>query len=370
MLTAMRADCLRNFGNALYVPTYEAHDSCEGDGSTDARFSVMASLVCYLRHLSALVGASGGSVREIEKRQWLCSTEAQAWRECGAGSECDEGSESGTGSECDAGSEMDNDEQTACAEHGNGCAPIRLPFQLAPKALADERAAEMEDSAGDALTASSDDCPSHCCCVCPECLTLHGRHLRRPLVFLDVDGVLNTVAMAELSDDPDALPVPPYAPAPLSRSRLLRLARLVHRFDCELVISSTWRQTVDARAALLEGLAWAGIGCQRVVGSTPEHSIRMRAAWTRAREIGAWLDAESHASIASRHPRMFIAIDDLPLEAHAPDLLSGHAVLTGMGAGFDATAAHRAATLLLRQLARQPVPHRMSWPRAGRSIQP
>ena len=58
--------CLDNFGNAVYVPTY-----CKGEGEDgDEEDDVLVRLRTFLERVDERVKA-GGTVRAIEKRQWL-----------------------------------------------------------------------------------------------------------------------------------------------------------------------------------------------------------------------------------------------------------------------------------------------------------
>lgn len=57
-------NCTRNFGNAIYVPPFDA--ACEADAAC-ARDVTLPSLARYLAHLRA----TAANVRTVEKREWL-----------------------------------------------------------------------------------------------------------------------------------------------------------------------------------------------------------------------------------------------------------------------------------------------------------
>lgn len=66
-----------------------------------------------------------------------------------------------------------------------------------------------------------------------------------PVLFLDVDGVLNTERQQN--------------PLSFSNGCLYRLARLVRRTKCTIVLSSTWRKLPDAKAELKRQFKYKGI---------------------------------------------------------------------------------------------------------------
>lgn len=94
----------------------------------------------------------------------------------------------------------------------------------------------------------------------------------KKLLFLDVDGVLNHRKYYEdlykKTGTPHVLILDPDC--------LLRLHRIVKETGCEIVLSSTWRNSQDARQVLLEaGVKW--------VGTTPNCSD------IRGHEVNKWL---------------------------------------------------------------------------------
>ena len=74
----------------------------------------------------------------------------------------------------------------------------------------------------------------------------------RPILFLDVDGVLNTTKSKTM-----------YS---ISKGCLRRLEGIVKDTGCKLVLSSTWRRFPEAKSRLLEVFAYRGLG---LAGQTP-----------------------------------------------------------------------------------------------------
>ena len=163
-----------------------------------------------------------------------------------------------------------------------------------------------------------------------------------------VDGVLNTYCM-EFADD-DVLSYRD-APAPLSKSRLQRLAALVNRVDAQIVLSTTWRIDDAAHRVIRRALEDYGLG-DRVRGVTSEErrvSATHGAARGRASEISAWLRREMATGSHDRPPRPWVALDDLHLEAQAADAMRGHAVKIDGSTGLQEADCDEACRLLARQ---------------------
>ena len=138
------------------------------------------------------------------------------------------------------------------------------------------------------------------------------------LLFLDVDGVLNT------EDNPRGL----------DAVLLGRLRGVLRATGARLVLSTMWRLHPRLKATLLAGLEAAQIPTSLVLGQT-ENLGRDK---TRAHEIGAWLESHPHAQ--------WIAVDDIDLEAQHASLLAGHFVHTSPSEGLTADLASLAIRLL------------------------
>ena len=312
-----RSNCVRNFGNAIYVPSFEVELSRFDD-----------CLPRLARYILWLQSTTSDRVRAIEKRWWSTMDLEEEDEECDA----------------------------------DGLAPGRV---LLPRDDGSDDDSSDDDDDDESCT------PSERVCVCPTCLAWFDlpracrARLPRPLIFLDVDGVLNTHTM-QFDDDDDTIlscqALGPNAPAPLSKRRLERLAALVSRVDAHVVLSTTWRVVEAPRRILTRVLAEYGIGEERLRGSTrelPRATARHGAAGGRAVEICAWLreDEEAWAASASladshhRHSPPWVALDDLRLAA-ADEAMRGHAVRTDPAAGLLEEDCEEACLLLARQLHR------------------
>ena len=165
-----------------------------------------------------------------------------------------------------------------------------------------------------------------------------------PLVFLDIDGVLNTTDMMT-GDSEDAYYPTGWEPRMrewgfvLSRTRLEALAGLVRGHDARVVLSTAWRTDHGARRALAAALTQlCGVPASVFVSVTPE--LRRQ---TRAAEIAQWL-----ATHDSARRRRWIAIDDLDLAREDPEAMADHFVHTSAASGLTDAAAAFADELLLK----------------------
>jgi hypothetical protein len=156
------------------------------------------------------------------------------------------------------------------------------------------------------------------------------------LLFLDIDGVLNT---GETHDLPAEYVIHTRGwPCLLSVAHLHRLREVLEASACDVVLSSTWRLNELGCRTLERGLCAAGIPCDRIVGATPD----LRPHGSRPDEILAWLRAHGGGAV-------WAAIDDMPLEREQPEGMRGHCVLTSIDTGLDADAAHACICLLNQQ---------------------
>ena len=125
-----------------------------------------------------------------------------------------------------------------------------------------------------------------------------------PIVFLDVDGVLNTSQILKSeyeAGDPEVLFLQEVTDAdkdkfmfPLKKALLRNLARVVAQTGCKIVISNTWRQDEELLAFLYPALEYVGIPRKAVIGHTPTHQksyIKGRGA-----EIREYLDEHPDCS--------------------------------------------------------------------------
>mgnify|MGYP003443446017 CR=1 FL=1 len=109
------------------------------------------------------------------------------------------------------------------------------------------------------------------------------------VLFLDVDGVLNTASLIE-SDGINAV----------GEEFLQRLDRIIKETKVEVVLSSTWRLYPKAKNVLEEKLKEKNIF---LLDSTIEIRRKLSARVSRSEEIAEWL---------TRHPKVdkFAIVDD------------------------------------------------------------
>ena len=158
------------------------------------------------------------------------------------------------------------------------------------------------------------------------------------LLFLDVDGVLNTSEDPVDRESPEVISMHGW-PCVLSLPRLRTLKAVLDRTGADVVLSSNWRLVELGCATLERGLRAARIPCARVVGATPD----LRPHGTRQDEIRAWLRDNCGSSST---PIQWVAVDDMPLEREEPMAMRGHCVLTDAATGLDTDAAHACERLL------------------------
>lgn len=127
-----------------------------------------------------------------------------------------------------------------------------------------------------------------------------------PIVFLDIDGVLNTHDF-----DPTA------ESAPIHRDKVVLLNAILVNTDARVVVSSAWRYLVHRGDMSLTGLDWLlrshGMLSNRLVGITrpdtmvlqPDGEYRPEA-MERGRQITDWRAANSHTEA-------YVVIDDMDL---------------------------------------------------------
>jgi hypothetical protein len=153
------------------------------------------------------------------------------------------------------------------------------------------------------------------------------------ILFLDIDGVLNTNSTCDLPAD-DVIRTRGW-PCLLSVAHLHTLREVLDTCACDVVLSSTWRLNELGCRTLERGLRAARIPCERVVGATPD----LRQHGSRPDEILAWMRAHGGGAV-------WAAIDDMPLEREQPEGMRGHCVRTSMDTGLDGDAAHACVGLL------------------------
>lgn len=120
------------------------------------------------------------------------------------------------------------------------------------------------------------------------------------IIFLDIDGVLNTNKSMNLAYTDRIAPDPNRPWLTMDPNPVTLLEALVNTTGAKIVISSSWRNTsLEASPAIIEALVWAGFQkADAVIDVTP----RSRKLTRRGDEIQDWL---------SRHEvSKFVIIDD------------------------------------------------------------
>merc|ERR1719464_1945810 len=80
------------------------------------------------------------------------------------------------------------------------------------------------------------------------------------LLFLDVDGVINTSAMW------------PGQMTPMSDEHIMRIGQIIKETECKIVLSTTWRYMANKRKKLIKKLNEIGLKMDvkfDVIGKTP-----------------------------------------------------------------------------------------------------
>jgi len=168
------------------------------------------------------------------------------------------------------------------------------------------------------------------------------------VVFLDVDGVLNTTGF---NSSQTCTVNPKGAPWPLSQELLERFSDFLQQSQANIVVSSNWRSDTSSLNALWNACCSVGISHRRFIGQTPELRRPQSATNRRADEIARWLNSNRCRFGVCQ----WVAIDDLNLSRTGP-LFATHAVQTDPSIGFQAIDVAKAMQLLVGDLPPQAVP--------------
>ena len=127
----------------------------------------------------------------------------------------------------------------------------------------------------------------------------------RKILFLDIDGVLNSDAFADYMLEEDNVDI--FNEDMLDERAIIQLKKIVMATDAEIVLSSSWRWYKDTRDKVHQQLRAKNID---FVDTTPRE---INTAMSRGMEIKAWLD---------EHPEVekFVILDDddLRIEEYLP----------------------------------------------------
>jgi hypothetical protein len=158
----------------------------------------------------------------------------------------------------------------------------------------------------------------------------------RKVIFLDIDGVLNTDQLCEDSGRSHSHPL--FSPIQhLSTELVTAFYEVVEATDSDVVISSTWRKTYNIQC--LRAFLWGcGFKCtDRIIGTTRSFKDLLR-----HHEIADWLQSRGQA-----RPKSFIIVDDNDY-ACPKDYRADRFVQCDPECGFDDRCALRATALLMR----------------------
>ena len=117
----------------------------------------------------------------------------------------------------------------------------------------------------------------------------------RKILFLDIDGVLNSDAFADYMLEEDNVDI--FNEDMLDERAIIQLKKIIMATDAEIVLSSSWRWYKDTRDKVHRQLQAKDID---FVDTTP---LEIDTAMSRGMEIKAWLD---------EHPEVerFVILDD------------------------------------------------------------
>jgi hypothetical protein len=162
----------------------------------------------------------------------------------------------------------------------------------------------------------------------------------KPIIFLDVDGVLNTSCILIGDYEADDLFTPNDAPSslkidkdqsPLKRSLLKNLRWLVDSIDAHIVVTSTWRGYPTMLSFLIAAAESEGISPARFIGTTPWQNSSGTLDG-RGAEIRSWL-----ASNPAHAGQPFVVFDDQHVESFEAAALTPRVVVTLMNSDIDET---------------------------------
>ena len=162
-------------------------------------------------------------------------------------------------------------------------------------------------------------------------------HSQPAVLFLDIDGVLNSQASRRAGGDALEQGELPTFESQLPTAEMLALLAEIARAVAPLriVLSSTWRCKPDTRAAVVESLRTVGL---ELSGDTPELEALCRG--DRVDEILACLSVQ-------RPP--WVVLDDMDLLAMNTKLTDAHFVRTDDAVGLTRAKADEAIAKLQAQ---------------------
>lgn len=121
-----------------------------------------------------------------------------------------------------------------------------------------------------------------------------------PIIFLDIDGVLNNHSFSDESQSSSILP-----------PCVVRLNRILIETGARIVLCSAWRYMILGKAMTISGFDYLlrthGVLSGRLIGHTPADEDVTDRGW----QIQGWLDANGYSVNHS-----YVVIDDLDCKIH------------------------------------------------------
>lgn len=154
-----------------------------------------------------------------------------------------------------------------------------------------------------------------------------GRFINMKVVFLDFDGVLNSVSYCRLHHEP-GIPIDP--------TRMALLRKIIKATDAEIVLSTSWKEHWDVDPNQCDDI---GKEINRIFY---HHGIRVYdkisdVEKSRSVNIARWLSAHKEVTC-------FVVLDDMSMDE---GVLKNHCVLTSrLRNGLDEEDAERAIEIL------------------------
>ncbi len=178
----------------------------------------------------------------------------------------------------------------------------------------------------------------------------------KPLIFLDMDGVLNNDRALLLSSRTGICPSGNYNFLTVSHMCVELFQKLVKKVDARIIISSSWRPheldnlfyneiSVDGysygNTSVVNALEWAGFkDCKKyIIGNTPYNKDNTI---IRGIEIQKWLD--SHPNYYTKDVTPYVILDDD--SDMTEEQIQNHFVKTNSKKGFQMSDYEKALEIL------------------------
>ena len=142
-----------------------------------------------------------------------------------------------------------------------------------------------------------------------------------PVIFLDVDGVLNTNATSRAHHE--VIECDAEQSRRVDAALVRRLVDVVRVTRARIVLSSAWRLRFDSKHGLVAAFEGLGLDPSTFIGQTGSQPTKRRTA-----EILAWLRDHGSTDAATAS---WVAVDDIDLLGESPAEMRGHVIQTSLG---------------------------------------